>query len=252
MVKKNILVLALTLLCGSTFCSGVEDAAPKKVLVVSPHPDDDVLGCGGCVIHHVQRGDEVTTVYLTSGERGGIKSPEEAEARGLQREQEGRAGSNIMGVQKTVFLRQRDGRLQDDKRTAWFLEKLINEERPDVIYTTHDQDTHNDHEAAARLVVAVVKNVYHFDNSYHPVVRFSEIWAPLRRANYFEDVTDVMEQKLRALSCHRSQLNDIRYDKAIMGLNHYRAHMQGHFMGIEEGYSEEAKLYAEAFDEWQV
>ncbi len=235
-MKINALLLSL-LLCTS--------ALAQKVLVVAPHPDDDVLGCGGSIIHHVRRGDEVMTVYLTSGEKGGVRSPDEEQARGLLREQEGREASQVLGVQRTMFLRLPDSKVQVDKNTVWLLELLINTERPAVIYTTHDQDTHKDHEAAGRLVYEAVRNINLRDNSYKPVVRFCEIWGPLRRANYFEDITDVMEMKMHALSYHRSQLADIHYDEAIKGLNHYRACMQGHFVGIGKG-------YAEAFDEWQV
>ena len=42
----------------------------RRVLVISPHPDDDVIGCGGTLRRHVLDGDEVRVIYLTSGERG--------------------------------------------------------------------------------------------------------------------------------------------------------------------------------------
>ena len=48
-----------------------------RVLVFSPHPDDDILGCGGSLIAHVNKGAKVTVIYMTSGEAGkGDENPE--------------------------------------------------------------------------------------------------------------------------------------------------------------------------------
>ena len=42
----------------------------NRVLVFSPHPDDDILGCGGSLMVHVSKGAKVTIIYMTSGEAG--------------------------------------------------------------------------------------------------------------------------------------------------------------------------------------
>ena len=39
----------------------------KNVLVVTPHPDDEVLGCGGTIVRHARRGDQVHLVVVTRG-----------------------------------------------------------------------------------------------------------------------------------------------------------------------------------------
>ena len=38
----------------------------ERVMVFAPHPDDDLLGCGGTLIEHVKKGATVTVVYMTS------------------------------------------------------------------------------------------------------------------------------------------------------------------------------------------
>lgn len=43
----------------------------SQPLIISPHPDDEIIGCGGTLIKHLRLGNEAAVVYLTNGERGG-------------------------------------------------------------------------------------------------------------------------------------------------------------------------------------
>jgi LmbE family N-acetylglucosaminyl deacetylase len=43
----------------------------ENILIISPHPEDAALGCGGAICKHVADGDNVIIVFLTSGEKGG-------------------------------------------------------------------------------------------------------------------------------------------------------------------------------------
>ena len=67
-----------------------------KVLVIAPHPDDESIGCGGTVALHVQRGDTVNVVFLTSGELGLKQFPREKVWK--IREAEADAACKVLGV----------------------------------------------------------------------------------------------------------------------------------------------------------
>src|SRR5947207_9627276 len=79
----------------------------RRVLVISPHPDDESIGCGGTLRQHVVDGDAVHVVFLTSGERGGHgRAPRET---AQLREQEARDAAKVLGVGAIEFWRAPDG-----------------------------------------------------------------------------------------------------------------------------------------------
>ena len=187
-----------------------------NVLVVAPHPDDEALGCGGTIRSHVDGGDRVVVAFLTSGE-GGLASYPVERARRV-REREAQKAAEVLGVTAHVFLRLRDGRLNEDiSAAAAALDDIVKTEHPDVVYAPHEGDGHEDHAAAlAAAATAATPDTELF--TY-------EIWTPLSTFERVEDITDQMPAKLRAVRSYRSQVRYWRYDLAIKGLNAYRGAM---------------------------
>src|SRR5689334_3911187 len=118
----------------------------KRVLVISPHPDDESIGCGGTLRKHVLGGDEVRVVFLTSGEKGGHGLPPEETA--PLREQEAVAAAKILGLARLEFWRQPDGELEATPEVASRLLDLLAAFRPHLVYAPHDREMHPDHRAA--------------------------------------------------------------------------------------------------------
>ena len=79
---------------------------------------------------------------------------------------------------------------------------------------------HPDHRAAARLVRAAVAA-----SAARPAVRFFEIWSPLGDMDEIVDISDVIEDKRRAIRAYRSQCAVMRLDDAAVGLARYRGEM---------------------------
>ena len=190
----------------------------QHVLVVAPHPDDESIGCGGTIRRHLERGDDVRVVFLTSGERGIPGAiPDAARA---TRESEAAEALHVLGVEQWDFLRLPDlnlaGRLDDG---ALRVAQLLSTNRPDVIYLPHPQEAHPDHEAALPLVRQALTQI---DNGLTVELRGYEVWTPMAVPSWAEDITDHMARKLRAVRCYRSQLATFHYDLAVRGLNQYR------------------------------
>jgi LmbE family N-acetylglucosaminyl deacetylase len=190
----------------------------QKILVIAPHPDDESIGCGGAICLHRRRGEPVRVVLLTSGERG-VEGLDPEAARAV-REGEAAEALNVLGVRDADFLRLPDLGLADDlERGACRLSEVLAAHRPGLVYLPHPAEAHPDHEATLPLVRAALARL---PGGELPELRAYEIWTPMARYGWPEDITEVMPTKLRAVRCYRSQLQTFRYDRAVRGLNQYR------------------------------
>ena len=88
----------------------IEKPEGSRVLVLSPHPDDDITGCGGVLYKHHLAGDHIVTVYLTDGRKGGTGvEPEEQII--LERRKEAQKAADIIGIHRLVFMDNEDSKL---------------------------------------------------------------------------------------------------------------------------------------------
>jgi LmbE family N-acetylglucosaminyl deacetylase len=189
------------------------------VLVIAPHPDDEAIGCGAAVCLHRRRGDPVHVVFLTSGERYTDEVP--AETIRSVREAEAEQAGRVLDVQGLEFLRLPDlGLSEIIDRAADRLRPMLDTRAPDVLYLPHPEESHPDHAAVLSIVRAALAGLS--PPNRLPELRGYEVWSPLTRYHWVEDVSAVMAQKLRAVRCYRSQLRHFRYDAAVRGLNRYR------------------------------
>jgi N-acetylglucosamine malate deacetylase 1 len=206
--------------------------------VFAPHPDDELIGCGGSLLKWIAAGAEVSVVYLTSGDApiGGFSRAEMA----TLREQEATAGAKIINVGELVFLREPDGALAESPALISRLVHQIRLRRPNLVCIPHALDDHPDHMATHRLLKRAVKDAQGpwshetEEPSWRVDVTLAyEVWSPIQRPSYLEDTTEVIEQQLRALAQHRSQLEQVPYDSLVRGLASYRGAPLGHGRSAE-------------------
>lgn len=188
------------------------------VLVISPHPDDESLGCGGTIRKLVADGAEVRVLFLTSGEAGGHDLP--ADGVGSMRESEAVRACEILGAGEPAFWREPDGGLQPSDRLVDRLVTVIESSPPELLYVTHPQEDHADHRAAAALVKRAVTEL-----AVSPRVLHYEVWTPLQRIDEIVDITDFIDDKMAAIRAHESQCAVLNFDAAFQGLARYRGEM---------------------------
>ena len=211
-------------------------SAAKRVFVISPHPDDESIGCGGAIRGHVVCGDSVRVLFLTSGEKGGHGRPAEETIR--IREAEARAAARVLGIEEIEFWRQPDGAFRATRALAARLGDTLRRWRPQVLYVPHEREMHPDHRAACRLVRLALRS---FRRTHSPAVMQFEVWTPLQRIDHIVDVSPHIEVKMAAIRAYKSQCEAMSFDEALMGLNRYRGEMHSWPGGD----------YAEVFTIWK-
>ena len=204
----------------------------KKIMIFAPHPDDDILGCGGSIARHTAKGNQATTVFMTSGESGSLSIP--CDELASIREDEARQASALLKVDETVFLRNPDGYLEFKRDNLVKLITLIRSKKPDTVYLPHINDANEDHRITNKLVLEACRRSagpWFRECPGDPwdvrTILAYEVWTPIQEVSYFEDITAYIGEKLDALRLHASQLKEIRYDDAVLALNQYRGIMSG-------------------------
>lgn len=203
-----------------------------RILVLAPHPDDDIIGCGGSIANLTAQGHEVVILYLTSGESGSLEVDPPQLAR--TREEEARRAGQLLGVREFLFWRQPDGFLTGSADIINQLVRLIRARQFSTVYLPHQQEANRDHATACRIGLEACQRAsgpwfkdcgltpWSVDN-----ILGYEVWTPLQQVTYVEDISDMMEIKIQALQQHHSQVSVLAYDKAVQGLNQYRGITSG-------------------------
>jgi N-acetylglucosamine malate deacetylase 1 len=202
------------------FCQVLAPPDARRVLVLSPHIDDDVIGCGGVIRQHADVGAAVVSVYLRDG--------------GAIRESEARRAAEIVGVTEVRFMRwgppagtRRWGPVPTTKSlipiqqdTIQALRALIETTKPEVLYAPFFLDPHPDHSSATYLLDAALSS----SEAQIERLYLYEVWGPLV-PDVLIDITKQADVKRRAINAHCSQVENINMGEGILGLNRYRAEM---------------------------
>lgn len=190
-------------------------------MVIAAHPDDDVIGCGGAIAAHIQSGHKVGVLYLTSGEHGcpGVSPEESAKIR----EAEAKASNEILGSEIIGFWHLPDGQLKYSEELKDRVREAILDYAPDVLYVTHDKESHQDHRVAYKLVKEAVKTI----DPYGLEVLLTEVWTPQQRTDRVLCLASVIDKKMEAIHAHKSQVERGHFDEAALALARYRGIMQG-------------------------
>ena len=184
----------------------------ERLLVLAPHPDDEVIGCGGLIALHLREGRQVRIVVATDGaaQGGDVALREKESALGVAR----------LGPAQLEFLRFPDRELGD--AAADPIRRQLLDFRPDLILVPGPVEIHPDHLALSRVFCELVqKDETLFADLAVARVAFYEVSHPLRPTTLV-DITDVAEDKYAAIAEHRSQLAERDYISYARGLNAYR------------------------------
>lgn len=201
----------------------------KNVLVVAPHPDDEILGCGGTMLRHVNEGDNVYVCVVTHCEPPLFK-----ENASLPIQKSAKECHEWMGVKNTFFLDFPTVMLEKIDRYLLndAILNIITKTSADVVYIPHFGDMQKDHQLVAEACMVGVRPKYaHRVSKVYGYETLSETAWNIPNIqnefipNTFVDISDFLVGKLKAMEYYESQLNpfpDARSLKAIEALALYR------------------------------
>jgi LmbE family N-acetylglucosaminyl deacetylase len=202
----------------------------KKILSIGAHPDDIEFGCGGTEAFLRKKGNDLIHVIATCGEEGSLTIPKMELAQ--IRNSESNASAAVLGVAEVHYLDLEDSLVQYTKESKIKLVSLIRQFQPDIVFTHCSQDPHPDHKVVHDLTKAAVMGAsgpWHIEAGGTPYVVPNvlgyEVWSPITQPQCYFDISDEIELKLLALSCHKSQIVHFEYLKACKALAEYRGSM---------------------------
>lgn len=203
----------------------------ETILVIGAHPDDCEIGAGGTIAAYVQRGHRAIVVNFRVPHDGEDPAAPPAGHRRLEGENAVRA----LGGEYVCFSLDRED-IQPNSRLIGLIDGILAEHRPSAVFTHWLGDSHPEHIATTRAVLAATRKNQCSVYQYEATVP-GGITPHSFRPQKFVDVSDVMDVKLRSLACHETQIATYGdgWIEAIRG----RAAHRGFQMG---------RRYAEAFE----
>jgi LmbE family N-acetylglucosaminyl deacetylase len=188
-----------------------------RVLVLSPHLDDDVISVGGTISKCLKEKIPVKVVYLTSGNQ---RNPNDNDIPAVRIE-EATKSMELLGCNDFQFLNYHQKELMLEKNAWKEIRKIIEEYKPDVIFTPSFVEKNVDHYATSIILANALKGC-----SVKPTCCCYEIWMPTI-VNSFIDISDFVDLKTEAILKHESQIATNNYAEKIISLNKYRSLYNG-------------------------
>jgi len=193
-----------------------------KILVIAPHPDDEVLGVGGTIAKHTKMGDEVYLCVVTKA-----YTPDWSEEFIKNREKEVLKVNKILGIKKTYFLDFPTVKLdtipQKELNEAIF--RVVNKVRPDTVYIPHRGDVNKDHRLVFETAMVALRPK--LGGAARKVLSYETLseteWAApptedVFTPNVYVDISDTLKTKLNAMSAYKSELKEYPHPRSLKSI----------------------------------
>lgn len=212
------------------------------ILVVSIHPDDETLGCGGTILKHREKGDELSWMIFTKVEEELGFSKEFINKRKKQIDEV----TKKYNFKKVFNLNFATTKLHNINFSQLIEEvaKVVNEVKPEIIYMNNRTDIHTDHQIGAKAIMSCTKSFrYPFIKKILMYECISETeMAPALPENVFIpnvycDITDFIDIKVEIMKIYESEVQEPPLPRSLENIKAL-ARYRGASCGVD---------YAEAF-----
>jgi LmbE family N-acetylglucosaminyl deacetylase len=189
----------------------------SSILVFGAHPDDIEIGMGGTVAKLARLGYDVNLVVATLPNFVATDTKED-------RRREATMSAKVMGCKAPEFLDLAPEEVVFGRKFVTLIDKIIKKIQPEAVFTQWIGDSHQDHQALTRAVIAAARDL---DNilMYETTIP-GGITESAFRSQLYVDITDTLDIKSDALECFQSQM--IRcghlWIEAVVGRTSYRGY----------------------------
>jgi len=214
----------------------------KNVIVISAHPDDEVLGCGGTLIKHRESGDKIDWLITTNINVNQGFSPSRVKSR-LDEIVE---IESKLKINKTYKLNYPTMSLSDETLIEMIpkISEVFKESKPEIIYVLNRSDAHSDHFITFKAVMACTKSFrYPFIKQVlmYECISETEFGAALPENHflptYFVDISPFLKEKLDLMAIYDSEVGEHPFPRSYRNIEALSI-FRGASVGVE---------YAEAF-----
>jgi LmbE family N-acetylglucosaminyl deacetylase len=193
------------------------DADPGRVLAIYAHPDDPDVSCGGTMARWARQGAEVHVVICTSGDKGTTDPSLSPATLSERRLEETREAASVLGLSGQQVLGYLDGELNDDLALQGELVAILRRIKPatvlcpdpTAVFFGQDYFNHRDHRvvgfAALEALSPAAALPHYFPRAGPPHRVETALLSGTLEPNVWVDITSSIDDKVAAVSCHRSQ-----------------------------------------------
>ncbi len=172
----------------------------KRILVLAPHPDDEVFGPGG-TLYLANKTCKIKIIYLTSGRNITEQLIREEEA------------NNLCDNYKfeREFLRYNQNFMELDKNIEIKIVDIVKDFRPEIVFTPFLLDDHQDHQNINRIFLKI-------SNFSKVKVWCYQVYSSIK-GNYYADITKIQIKKRKMIRFYKSENNIRNWESWVMSLN---------------------------------
>ena len=214
----------------------------RNIVVISAHPDDEILGVGGTLLKHKKNGDKIYWLITTNI----FENQGYSKERISSRQKEIKKISEALSVEKVFMLDYPTMSLSTSSLIEMVpkISKIFTEIEPEIVYCLNRSDAHSDHRITFDAVMACTKSFrYPFIKQVLMYECISETeFAPqlpekVFIPNYFADISSFLEEKMNLMKIYESELGNHPFPRSLKNIEAL-ATFRGASVGVE---------YAEAF-----
>ncbi len=194
-----------------------------RVLVIAPHPDDDVLGAGGTMAALAAQGKKVFSVYVTDGRGSPRKDPNLSDDEmAVRRNKEAREALRAVGAMGGFFLQKNTRELggEGGKKLKKELAEIFDFVRAERVFLPAPYERHTTHQICIRWSLEALRA-----SGQTPLLYGYSLWGGFwgGKTRVVFDISEFISRKKEAVKAHASQLEYKQYLDGILGKNQYEA-----------------------------